>query len=332
MGLAQTPSIEILTSGVSASLRGLSVVNDNIVWVSGTNGTVGKSTNGGKNWKWVTVAGFEKTDFRDIEAFDAHTAVIMGIGEPAYILKTIDGGETWKVVYENKTKGIFLDAMDFSDNQIGVVVGDPINGKIFMARTENSGNSWEEVDLLQQQTGIDTGEAFFAASGSNLRLFSDGTVLLVSGGKKSRLFTHKSTAKLDMLQGKESTGANSIDVYDNGLPRKAGKRMVIVGGDFHDENRTEGNCLYTTNGGKKWKKPVTPPSGYRSCVEYLSQKHVITCGISGVDYSTDAGKNWKNISTEGFHVCRIAKIGRAVFLAGRNGKIAKLVLPEDRQN
>src|SRR5258705_93556 len=111
--IAQTPTVEVLTSGTKTSIRGLSVVNDNVVWVSGSSGMVGKSSNGGKNWKWMTVKGFEKTEFRDIEAFDAQTAIIMGIAEPAYILKTMDGGETWKVVFENKAKGMFLDAMDF---------------------------------------------------------------------------------------------------------------------------------------------------------------------------------------------------------------------------
>ena len=54
------PKLEILTSGTKTSLRGLSVVNDQVIWVSGSNGTIGKSTNGGKDWKWNVVKGFEK--------------------------------------------------------------------------------------------------------------------------------------------------------------------------------------------------------------------------------------------------------------------------------
>ena len=103
--------VEVLTSGTNTSLRGLSVVNDQVIWVSGSNGTIGKSLNGGKNWKWTVVKGFEKNDFRYIEAFDATTAVIMSVGEPAYILKTVNGGESWKVVFEDKTPGMFLDAI-----------------------------------------------------------------------------------------------------------------------------------------------------------------------------------------------------------------------------
>src|SRR5436190_7761032 len=87
------PAIEVLTSGTKTSIRGLSVVNDNVVWVSGSNGTIGKTSNGGKTWTWIIVKGFEKTEFRDIEAFDANIAVIMAVGEPAYILRTEDGGQ-----------------------------------------------------------------------------------------------------------------------------------------------------------------------------------------------------------------------------------------------
>jgi hypothetical protein len=47
--------------------------------------------------------------------------------------------------------------------------------------------------------------------------------------------------------------------------------------------------------------------------------------LNGVDYSFNGGKDWQWISKEGFHVCKIAKWGSAIFLAGENGKIAKLI-------
>ena len=128
----------------------------------------------------MTVKGFEKTDFRDIEAFDGSTAIIMGIAEPAYILKTTDGGDNWKIVYENKTKGMFLDAMDFWNSEYGVVVGDPIAGRAFMAETFDSGETWKELPT-DKRPATDSGEAFFAASGSNIRLYKSKKFILVSG-------------------------------------------------------------------------------------------------------------------------------------------------------
>ena len=78
-------SVKLLTSGTNTSIRGLSAVNDRVIWVSGSNGTVGRSLDSGNTFKWTTIKGFEKTDFRDIEAFDESAAVIMSVAEPAYI-------------------------------------------------------------------------------------------------------------------------------------------------------------------------------------------------------------------------------------------------------
>ena len=317
------PKVEILHTGLKTSIRGLCVVNNNVIWVSGSQGMVGKSSNAGKNWKWMTVKGFEKTEFRDIEAFDANTAIIMSVAEPAYILKTTDGGETWKVVYENKTKGMFLDAMDFRDPRNGMVIGDPVDGRFFMARTTDGGNSWNELPV-QERFVADSGEAFFAASGTNIRMLYNKSVILASGGKNSRLFYDKTILDVPMTKGKETAGTNSVAVYDNFKKNKANK-IIIVGGDFSADSLITNNCFVSNNGGKTWDRPKTPPGGYRSCVEFLNRETIVTCGLNGVDYSFDGGKNFYSISKESFHVCRYARIGNTVYLAGENGKIGKLM-------
>lgn len=313
----QAQQVQLITEGKDASLRGLSVVNNRIIWVSGSNGTVGRSLDSGHTWKWVTIKGFEKTDFRDIEAFDETTAVIMGIGEPAYILRTADAGDSWKVVYENKTKGMFLDAMEFWNEMSGIVIGDPVDGKIFIARSFNGGISWRALPYSNYPIA-DSGEAMFASSGTNIRKLNKQEAVFVTGGTKSRLFIRDKKIDLPILQGKESTGANSMAVKDK-------KTMIIVGGDFNMKDATEKNCIITTNGGNSFKTPSTPPNGYRSCIEYLEKNKWICCGLNGVDISEDDGDTWKAISKEGFNVCRKAKEGDAVFLAGKGGKIGKLI-------
>ena len=320
---AQNPSVEILTSGTNTHIRGLSVVTDNVLWVSGHNGTVGRSTNGGKNWKWMVVKGFEKTDFRDIEAFDASTAVIMAVSEPAYILKTTDGGDSWKVVYENKTKGMFLDAMEFWNLQAGIVIGDPVDGRFFVTRTFDGGSTWQDIPF-DKRPRADSGEACFAASGTNVRALDNDEAVFISGGTKSRLYKRDEVIPLSIVQGKETTGANSISVWDR-FKKKGGKKLIVVGGDFNSASSTDLNCFISNNGGKSWFAPKTPPHGYRSCVEYVSDKDIFTCGLNGVDYSSNGGKEFKWISKESFHVCRIAKTGKTIYLAGANGKIGKIV-------
>ena len=312
-------TIKLLNTPASkTSFRGLSVVDDSTVWVSGTGGTVGKSTNGGATWKWMTIRGFEKTDFRDIEAFDSTTAVIMGIAEPAYILRTTDGGENWKVVFENKDKGMFLDAMEFWNDESGIVIGDPINNKFFVGRTFDGGASWQGIPEKNIPVA-DSGEACFASSGTNVRALTRKEAVFISGGLRSRLFIRDKKIDLPIIQGKEATGANSIAVKDP-------KTFIIVGGDFTTKDSSTKNCFITTDQGKSFTAPIVAPHGYRSCVEWLRKKNWICCGLNGVDYSTDDGTTWTWISKEGFHVCRKAKKGKAVFFAGGGGRIGKLIL------
>jgi len=308
--------IEILTSGTKTSLRGLCVVNDDVIWVSGSSGTVGKSIDGGKTWEWITVKGYEKRDFRDIEAFDKKTAIILAVDTPAHILKTVDGGKNWKLVYTNRTAGMFLDAMDFFDKNHGIIIGDPINGNTFIAATTNKGESWIPFANVSRPN-CDSGEAYFAASGTNIKYFKDKTYRAVSGGTRSNVQDGFNTIRLPIMQGKETTGANSIAAWDKNF-------YVVVGGDFANDKKGIDNCVFTTDGGKTFKNPRVYPNGYRSCVEFITKKELIACGTSGVDISLDSGNSWTLISNEGFHVCQKAKSGKAVFLAGGNGKIGIL--------
>ena len=312
----QAQQVKIISAEAKSSFRGLSVVDDQTIWVSGSNGIVGKSTDSGNTWKYVTVKGYEKTDFRDIEAFDDNTAIIMGIDCPARILKTTNGGDSWTIMFEDTTKGMFLDAMEFQHEKSGVVIGDPISGKGFVAKLTD--NVWKPNDM-KRRPPLDSGEAFFASSGTNIRMLDKHDMVAISGGVHSILLIDNKKIKLPLLQGKESTGANSIAVKD-------ANTFMIVGGDFMQKDSTTGNYCYTTDKGKTWIPSQQPPTGYRSCVEYLGKSNWITCGLNGVDVTNDDGLHFRKISEEGFHACRKAKNGNAVFFAGGKGRIGKLDL------
>jgi hypothetical protein len=312
----QAQILQLLNSGTSVSLRGLSVVNDQVLWVSGSEGTVGLSTNGGISWKWTRVPHYEKSDFRDIEAFSDRDAIIMGITEPAVILLTTDGGNSWTTKFEDSSKTAFLDAMDFSGDHV-VVVGDPVGDHIFLAESTDRGKRWKINSPSGTKPTAD-GESFFAASGSNIRQLSDGSRVLISGGKESCIYFGSSRIPLFITQGKETTGANSIAINPVNT-----NQAFIVGGDFKNDTVQTGNSLLIQFNPFSQKAPLTPPHGYRSCVEYINENQMICCGTSGVDISNDGGIHWKLISDSSFHVCRKSKTGNFVYLAGSHGLIAR---------
>ncbi len=316
--------VQSLHTGKNTSLRGLSVVDEKIFWASGSNGMVARTTDGGASFNWVSVAGFEKRDFRDIEAFDSNTAIIMAVSEPAIILKTTDGGKSWKNVFTDSTPGMFLDAMDFNGGR-GVVVGDPIQGSVYIATTEDYGEHWQILKTADTCHAMNEGEAFFASSGSNVVVVKKSNrayqPLFVSGGKISRLFIGQSCFQLPLQMGRNSTGANAMALSPSG------NNGIIVGGDFANDKRSDSSSvLFNLGKSVMFSIPQRPLNGYKSSVVYISEKKLVACGTSGVDYSSDGGLSWRLTTDTGFHVVKSARKNKVVFLAGSNGRIAKLVL------
>jgi hypothetical protein len=334
------PSVNIIQDSIKSSFRGLSVPSDSVIWVSGSNGTIGRTTDAGNTWKWMIVPGFEKRDFRDIEAFDSSTAIIMAVDNPAYILKTKDGGNSWKVVFEKDHEGMFLDAMDFAGD-IGICIGDPIVIDTFLGKRFYILNSDDKGDSWTANTGAfvspaSSAEFVFAASGSNIINIPLGIKLtklinpkitkaiFITGGVESNIIFYNlygsyRLIKIPIMQGNSSTGAFSIITGDNG-------QIYIAGGDYNEYWKDSGNVVYTTNAG--WKRSSV--HGYRSCIIQTAKKTFITCGTNGVDISFDGCKTWKLIhgdgakGKDGFNVCAKSKAGKAVYFAG-TGRIAKLI-------
>src|SRR6201986_2027546 len=168
--IVKAQHITLLQQGKPTSIRGLSIVDNNIAWVSGSKGYIALTTDGGKTCAWQQVKGYEKSDFRGIQAFSAKEAVIMSSGTPALVLKTIDGGNTWTEKYKNTDTSYFLDAMDFADARHGYILGDPVNNKFVLLETKDAGETWSMFKNLPDAL---TGEAAFAASGTCLRVIND---------------------------------------------------------------------------------------------------------------------------------------------------------------
>jgi len=312
--------IELLQQGKPVSIRGLSVVDDSVAWVSGNKGYFAVTANGGRNWAWQHVKGFEKADFRDIEAFSDKEAIMMSSGTPALILKTVDGGASWQVKYNNPDTAYFFDAMDFANPKHGLVLGDPIKGKFVLMETTDGGETW---NTFKNRPDALPGEAAFAASGTCLRMDSASSIDFVTGGNVSRLFSivppydkwHSDSLPIE--QGKASQGAFSYADFD-----------VIVGGDYANDKNSDRVAVYLDammvsikNGLESSREG---PAGFQSCVEEIKAPIYISTGTPGSNITTNGGKTWAKIDDASYNVCRKAKHGKLVLLAGAGGRIGIL--------
>ena len=328
-GLSAQYQIKELTAQKGVSIRALSVPSEKVIWASGSKGMVAKSSNEGVTFEWMQVKGYEKRDFRAMHAWNDQEAIIVAVAAPAIILKTIDGGASWNKVYENADTSMFLDALQFSDENNGTVIGDPIGGYLFILTTNNKGATWVQMPNDYFKSDLNNGEAFFASSNSNL-IHIGKELLFVTGGLSSRLWKNGVAEALPLLQGTSSTGANSIAISPNG------NRVVVVGGDFANDTIASQNIVgyqlfQTPNSDLKylsqkqiiWKKiNVSNPKGYKSSVEFIDNDLLITCGTSGVDFSKDKGISWEKISDTSFHIAKKHPTKRGAYLAGLGGRIS----------
>jgi len=312
----------VQTSGTTASLRGVSAVNAQIAWAGGTNGTVLKTVDGGTTWRPMGPPGTADLDFRDIEAIDDLTVYLLssGVGLLSRVYKTADGGESWTLIHNNPDPKGFLDCMGTWDDEHGIVIGDPLDGR-FTVLTTNSGAA------LQREKGpqAERAESAFASSGTCV--FTRGTreAWFGTGGMGGARVFHStdggqtwSVAKVPMRHDSANAGIFSI-AFANGL------HGVAVGGDFSKPEEAAGNCAITQDGGKTWVAATAPPSGYRSAVAYLKEGDMwIATGTSGSDVSLDGGKTWKKFDGGNYNSMSFTAAGDG-WAVGPNGAIARWV-------
>jgi photosystem II stability/assembly factor-like uncharacterized protein len=313
---------EILPTGTTARLRGLSVVDDRVVWASGSDATVLRTLDGGATWERLLVPDSDGLDFRDLHAFGPDQAVLMacGPGAKSRLYLTADAGQTWTLTYKGADESIFLDALSFSDPLRGLALGDPVGGSFLVLSTADGGATWREADLPEIPPAL-AGEAAFAASGTCLASSPSGRSWIVTGGATSSrvlLLPAGPAVALPIPAGKASAGAFSLAAITPDL-------LVAVGGDYLEPDRPA-PAAWSTDAGQTWHASSSGPRGYRSGVASAPDgSALIAVGPSGTDLSRDGGKTWTPLGSLGFDSVSFASRS-AAFASGEDGRVARFQL------
>jgi photosystem II stability/assembly factor-like uncharacterized protein len=309
---AQADGIELIASGVTEELRGLSLAGE-ARWASGTKGMVlvGGAKRGAR--------GADALDFRGLHAFSDLSALAMsaGPGEASQLWRTENGGWAWSRVTANSDPDGFWDAIAFVDNRRGFILGDPTQGRFTLLRTEDGGATWARAPAGAIPP-VAPGEAAFAASNGSLAIGPKGRVAFCTGGAaqwaRAYISTDdgKSFAVMDtpIPAGAETRGGFAC-AYDNS------GALWVCGGDYKAPT-AEGVSLARLPSGAKAFEAVTTPAGYLSSVA-ATRGVVIATGLAGTIVSV-GGAPFKRISEAPFNTVRL-KSAKEAALVGPKGAL-----------
>ncbi|MEW5675830.1 oxidoreductase [Flavobacterium enshiense] len=305
------------------SIRALVVDNDK-VWYAANNGNYGSiSLKDDKRFVGNIQKDTLKIEFRSI-AQTKDNIFVLAIGNPGLLYRISKDGKETELVYEEKGEKVFYDAINFWNDNEGIAVGDPTEDCFSLLITRDGGQSWTKTSC-ESLPKLTEGEAFFAASNTNIIIKGEKT-WIVSGGKRSRVFYSEDKGKswqvieTPIIQGSAMTGIFSADFYNETIG-------FATGGDYEKPQQNFGNKIITLDGGKNWNKIAENEGfGYGSCAQFVpgsNGNELVTVGASGVYYSYDQGKSWNKIA-EYKDLFTLRFIDRKTAIAAGNKKIIRL--------
>ncbi|MEY3965180.1 MAG: hypothetical protein RL263_349 [Bacteroidota bacterium] len=204
-------SLSIFNFLEAQSFRGLHVISDTVVWVSGSKGQIWEI---GDSMSWLNCSpkGYDRKDFRDIHAWGPHEAIAMSAGDSGVLIRTSDGGSHWSLVHSDFRKGVFFDAIDFEQSN-GVLLGDPIetdSQHLYAYLSLNKGLNWIKIPNGRWNAISPKLSSMYAASGSSVNIdyftSKNGNIevgLLIGGGGPKGASARRVTLKLKLINSKE---------------------------------------------------------------------------------------------------------------------------------
>jgi photosystem II stability/assembly factor-like uncharacterized protein len=329
------PRLDTQESGTAFRFFAVSPVNDRVVWASAAGGTYALTTDGGATWLARTVPGAETLQFRDVEGVSAKIAYLLSIGslpQDFRIYKTVDGGQTWVIQFENQDPNGFYDCFDFWTPRRGITFADAVpasgGGFRFPVIKTTDGETWQ--DIGNRLPPAQPGEAGFAASGTCVATHG-GQRAWIGTGAAARARVLRTTDGGDhwtshflpdgFRQGTSTSGAVSLSFRDH-------RHGILGGGDVVASAEPQNNVARSTDGGATWTLATpTPFTGAVYGLSYVggSQKlTVVATGPSGAAWSPDEGATWSLLpGVSDFWAVGFAS-RKAGWLVGGQGKILKI--------
>ena len=167
------------------------------------------------------------------------------------------------------------------------------------------------------------GEGAFAASNTSLALSGDDEIFFGTGGPAARVFHSRdrgrswTVVETPIIHRNASSGIFSLglDEYN---------RVIVLGGDYKEPNRSYRVAAYSLDGGKTWQLAAQMPGGYRSALAHVDDGRWVAVGPTGEDITNDSGVHWKHTDSLNLNAVAILDVATG-WAVGPNGTIARFV-------
>jgi len=335
LALLATIAVQIpQQSGTTTEFRGLHAANDRVVWATGRNGVFTRTIDGGATWVADSIPGADSLFLVDVHATSATVACVLGTnfnGGHARIFRTDDGGRSWETAFDVRHPEVFLDGLAFWNERYGLVFGDQVDGAFFIARTEDGCRSWTVVprDHLPPARAREAG---FAASGTAIAVADETCGWIgLGGGTTARVLRTTDrgvtwTAHETPLPAGASAGIFGIAFHD-------ARNGIAVGGDYTQPTTRSDNVMQTADGGETWRiVGSSAPAGVRWGVAAIPGMPAwyLATGPAGYGLTADGGASWVAIDTASVNTAAAA-VGGVAWVAGRAGRILKVIVEDGRE-
>jgi len=332
------PSLTPQTSNTTQGLIAVSPVNSRVVWASGRGGTFLLTTDGGATWKAAVVPGAEALQFRDVQGVSEKVAYLQSIGNNPTdfrIYKTVDGGATWTMQFQNQNPGAFYDCFAFWTPKRGISHSDSVNG-VFPDLRITDGKTWQ--DISGNMPPALSGEASFAASGTCVATQGERNAWIATGGATiARVLATRDggdtwNAYNTPLVSSPSAGAFTVDFRDPW-------HGIVGGGDLDPADPNNARTATSNDGGQSWTLTNAPPvtgaifglsyvrrveEGNREGDDGHGRSVVITANAGGAAWTPDEGNTWFALpGVTGYWAVAFAS-PKAGWLVGVGGTILKI--------
>lgn len=317
----QPPELQVIDHVAKQLWIGIAPVSRNTIWLSGENGRIAHTDDGGLNWSY-SQPGQADLQFRDIEAIDNRRAYALSVGNDGQskIYFTDNAGANWRMRFraDNDT---FLNCMDISPNGEAWVFGDSVGDSWRIIRSPG-GRNWISANSAVSEKPL-ANESGFASSGSCVRFHQQTWLVGTGNADKARILRKGNFGiRFDVIDTPMQAGPNAgiwaVWPVDD-------EQFYIAGGHLNVEDN-EGKRLWYYDGKSFSALPEPPLDGalYSLSVVDHNGRWILTSNPSGAAAYHEPTQQWFKLTDANvWNVQCHSDI--SCWFAGKNGFVAKLV-------